>query len=101
MAVKTNILLSSINGASNSLTLMILLSIVAGASEQLLPNLISRFSAVLDKQKLEIVVEENAAAVNAGSTSADPGSPTEKTLPDDDKKENKKEKPPNPELVEK
>jgi hypothetical protein len=100
MAVKTNILLSSINGASNSLTLMMLLSIVAGASEQLLPNLISRFSAVLDKQKLEIVVEENAPAANASSNGAGSGPQTEK-FPHDDNKQNKKKEPASTEIVEK
>jgi hypothetical protein len=100
MAVKTNILLSTLNDSSNSLTLLLLLSFVAGASEQLLPNLISRFSSVLEKQKIEIVVEENATAANADSNGAGPGPPTEKKSPDDDKKENKKQEPANHELVE-
>jgi hypothetical protein len=101
MAVKTNILLSRINDSSSSLTLLILLSIVAGASEQLLPNLINRISSVLEKQKIEIVVEENASAANEGSNRARPGSPTKKKSPDDHKKRNKKKEPSNTELVEK
>ena len=76
-----------------------LLSIVAGASEQLLPNLINRFSAVLDKQKLEIVVEETAPAATAGANGAGPGPQSEKS-PDDDNKQSKKKEPANPELVE-
>jgi hypothetical protein len=57
MAVKTNILLSAVNESPNALTLIILLSIVAGASEQLLPNLISRISSILvgSTQQLEII----------------------------------------------
>lgn len=56
MAVKTNILLSAINESPNALTLLILFSIVAGASEQLLPNLINRISSILvgSTQQLEI-----------------------------------------------
>ena len=57
MAVKTNILLSAINDSPNVLTLLVLLSIVAGASEHLLPNLIDRISSILvgATQQLEVV----------------------------------------------
>jgi hypothetical protein len=101
MAVKTNILLSTLNESSNSLTLLMLVSFVAGACEQLLPNLINRFSSVLEKQKIEIVAEESTPAANVDSNGAGPGPPTEKKSPHDDKKENKKEEPAKPELVEK
>lgn len=99
MAVKTNILLSTLNDSSNSLTLLMLLSLVAGASEQLLPNLISRFSSVLEKPKIAIVAEENTPAANVDSNGAGPLA--EKKLPHDNKKEDKTEEPANPELVEK
>jgi hypothetical protein len=47
MAVKSNLLLGTINQSQNVLTILLVLSIVAGASEQLLPNLINQISAVL------------------------------------------------------
>ena len=57
MAVKSNLLLGTINQSQGVLAILLVLSIVAGASEQLLPNLINQFSAVLAAgiKKVEIV----------------------------------------------
>lgn len=57
MAVKSNILLGTINQSQSVLTILLIFSIVAGASEQLLPNLINQISAVLVAgiKKAEIV----------------------------------------------
>jgi hypothetical protein len=102
MAVKTNILLSTINDSSHSLTFLLLLSIVAGSSEQLLPNLINRISSVLEKQEVAIVAAETTQAANASSNGTGPGSPTGRKSPHDpNKRAEQKEEPPNPELVEK
>ena len=104
LAVKANVLLSTINQSPNSLTVLILLSIVAGASEQLLPNLINRISSVLATQKLEIVAAENASPSSSnsnGAASGPPPAPTAKPSDDDETKNEQKEKPGDHEPVEK
>jgi hypothetical protein len=47
LAVKSNILLGTINQSANPRTILLTLSIVAGASEALLPSLINQISATL------------------------------------------------------
>jgi hypothetical protein len=94
MAVKSNLLLSTINESPSSLTLLMVLSVVAGASEQLLPNLINRISSVLvgAAQQTEIVVAENATAPKTGSNGAAVRSPSPTKPTDDDKAKNGHEK---------
>lgn len=79
MAVKTNILLSAINESPHVLTLLVLLSIVAGSSEHLLPNLIDRISSILvgGTQQLEILGSTPPVAPrsNGGKPQAPPAKP--------------------------
>jgi hypothetical protein len=87
MAVKTNVLFSEINESVNALTLIILLSIVAGACEQLLPNLINRISSILvgATQQIEIVgVAVPTPAKN--QVEFRPVDPAKKPANDDDQK---------------
>lgn len=94
MAVKSNLLLSTINQQPSVLTLLIVLSIVAGASEQLLPNLINRISSVLvgAAQQVEIVAAENAHPPKPSSNGAAHRSPSPTKPPDDNKAKNGQEK---------
>jgi hypothetical protein len=72
LAVKSNILLSAINVSSNALTLMVVLSIVAGACEHLLPNLITRISSILvgGINQVEIATLESAGSTKIDSNGA-------------------------------
>jgi len=47
LAVKSNVLLGAINRSDKAFTILLAVSIVAGASERLLPNLINQISAIL------------------------------------------------------
>jgi hypothetical protein len=95
LAIKSNILLGTLNQSQNVFAILVVLSIVAGASEQLLPNLINQISSILVRgtKKVEIIEVEDSNLpddeVKDETLSAAP--PTNKLLPSDkthDEKEN-------------
>lgn len=69
LAIKSNILLGAVNNSQRSLSLLLVICIVAGASERLLPSLIRQLEGTLVERVEELQVVEEGGGKTDDSTS--------------------------------
>jgi hypothetical protein len=62
LAIKSNILLGAVNKSEQALTILLVISIIAGASERLLPNLIKQIEGTLitNLQEVQVISKDGS-----------------------------------------